>query len=107
MSLAIDVSNNGRCITFYVEGEFDSSIKFEVQDVTERHGPGALYLFDFSRVTSVRSSGVGMLIVMRQDLGGAHANIKLINCGARIRETLACGGLQSLFIISRIELEAA
>lgn len=101
MSVSIDVSGNGSLITFHIHGEFDSRLKHEIQDVIERHGAGALYQFDFSDVTIVRSSGVGMLIVMRQDLGGAHANIKLINCGSRIRYTLASGGLQGLFMISR------
>lgn len=107
MSLTIDVTEKGCSVTLRVEGGFDSSIKYEIQDVIERYGPGALYQFDFAGVTKVLSSGVGMLILMRQDLGGAHANIKLINCGAKVRNTLASGGLQSLFMISRPQLEAA
>ena len=105
MSIKIRRAKSGEIITFKIAGEFTSASKHQIQDVVEKYGAGICYQFDFAAVNKVYSSAVGMLIVLRQSLGGADANIKLVNCGAKVREVLYMAGLQSLFAITRPETE--
>ena len=107
MSFEIEVTDNGCQVFFYLQGEFGSEIKDQVQEMVRRHGAGATYHFDFANVSRVLSSGVGMLMMLRQELGGMIANIKLVNCSTSTRATFNYVGIQNLFFISRQQLNAA
>jgi anti-anti-sigma factor len=58
-------------------------------------------VFDFSRTRQADSSGVGLLIGLRQQLGGFAARMTLINCRPEVLETFMFAGLDGLFNIRR------
>ena len=101
MSIEVNLSESGRTLYIAVYGEFNSRNKKEINDLVEKYGPDMSYHFDFSNTTHVRSDGVGMLINMRQAMGGMNANINLTNCGDGVRDIFCYAGLQGLFSITR------
>ena len=91
--------NSTHAVTISVAGQFDHSIKTELQEGIASLGDMMRYCFDFGRTSKLHSTGVGLLIDIRQQLGGARANISLQNCSEEIMRVLKQAGLLPLFTV--------
>ena len=54
---------------------------------------------DLEGVTSMDSSALGMLLLLREHAGGDDADIRILNAGTDLRNTLRVAGLDRLLTL--------
>jgi len=102
MPVTSTVSANGKDITIKITGRFDFAVQNEFRDCY--HGidsdDGASFTIDMNKASYMDSSALGMLLMMREHLGGNSANITISNSSADISNILTVANFQSLFKIA-------
>lgn len=101
MPVTTTVSADGKDVTINISGRFDFAVQNEFRDSYYGIGPddGVRFTIDMAKASYMDSSALGMLLMMREHLGGNSANIRLCNCTADIRNILTVANFQSLFQI--------
>jgi len=99
MPVTSEVSADGSTITIKISGRFDFAEQNEFRDCYYNTSPGekTKFIVNMSGANYMDSSALGMLLMMREYLGGNEANISLINCSPDIRNILTVANFQSLF----------
>ncbi len=102
MPVTSTVSVDGKEITINIGGRFDFAVQNEFRDGYHSVGPedGVSFTIDMSNASYMDSSALGMLLMMREHLGGSDANITISNSSADISNILAVANFQSLFTIT-------
>ncbi|WP_455220353.1 STAS domain-containing protein [Kaarinaea lacus] len=98
MPIETSITNNGKVLTISVVGRFS----FEVQDAFRASYESAnmeKYIIDLEHTEYMDSSALGMLLMMREIVGGDDADITLLNCGQDIRVILKVANFEELFTI--------
>lgn len=102
MPLTSEVSGDSRTKTIKISGRFDFSVQNEFRDCY--HGStaddGVSYVIDMSNANYIDSSALGMLLMMREHLGGDAAKISITNCSSEIKNILHVANFQTLFNMS-------
>ncbi|MBF0427315.1 MAG: STAS domain-containing protein [Magnetococcales bacterium] len=88
---------DSKVVTIHLEGVFDYNKRLEFRKTYAAYPPGTVFELDFSKVDSLDSSGLGMLLVMREQVGGEKANISFINCKPDIRHLFQISQFKELF----------
>ncbi len=99
MSVTSEVSTDDNTITIKISGRFDFAEQNEFRDCYYDISPGenTQFIIDMSGANYMDSSALGMLLMMREYLGGNTANISIINCSPDIKNILTVANFQSLF----------
>lgn len=99
MPVTSEISNDGATITIKVSGRFDFAVQNEFRDCYYNVGENkeANFVIDMGNTNYMDSSALGMLLMMREYLGGASANISITNCSLDIKNILTVANFQSLF----------
>lgn len=100
MPVTCEISNDGATITIKVGGRFDFSVQNEFRDCyynVAQADKGTKFVIDMSNTNYMDSSALGMLLMMREYLGGNSADISIVNCSADIKNILTVANFQSLF----------
>lgn len=99
MPVSSTVSEDGKTITITISGRFDFAVQNEFRDSYYSSGldDGIKFVIDMANASYMDSSALGMLLMMREHLGGNSANITLTHCTADIRNILTVANFQSLF----------
>jgi len=99
MSVSSTISDDGKVITISISGRFDFAVQNEFRECYYSSGPddGLKFVIDMANASYMDSSALGMLLMMREHLGGNSANITLSHCTAEIRNILTVANFQSLF----------
>lgn len=102
MPVTSTVSANGKDITIKITGRFDFAVQNEFRDCYHGIDPddGASFTIDMNKASYMDSSALGMLLMMREHLGGNSANITISNSSADISNILTVANFQSLFKIA-------
>jgi anti-anti-sigma factor len=103
MPVTSEISNDGATITIKVGGRFDFAVQNEFRDCyhnIENSGKDTNFVIDMSNTNYMDSSALGMLLMMREYLGGNSANISIVNCSADIKNILTVANFQSLFTMA-------
>jgi anti-anti-sigma factor len=87
------------CLTLQLGERFDFSIHREFHDACLRDGVARSYVIDFSEVSSMDSSALGMLLLLREHAGADKADIRIVNAGTDLRGTLRVAGFDKLFVL--------
>jgi len=87
-------------VTLY--GKLGSAIQKEFRKTYEEN-PGKSYVIDLEKVDGIDSSGLGMMLLMRDHVGGANSDIELINCSEHILDILNVTCFYKLFKIAQFE----
>ncbi|MBF0125958.1 MAG: STAS domain-containing protein [Magnetococcales bacterium] len=95
--MSITSQTNNNVVTIHIVGSFDYKMRTEFRKAYADKPPGTPFEIDFSRVSSVDSSALGMLLVLREQCGGDQANIALINCKPEIRHLFQISQFKDLF----------
>jgi len=99
MPVTSEVSTDGNTISIKISGRFDFAEQNEFRDCYCRISPdeNAQFIINMSGANYMDSSALGMLLMMREYLGGNAANISIINCSPDIKNILTVANFQSLF----------
>lgn len=99
MPVTSDVAADAKTVTIKVTGRFDFAVQNEFRDCYYNAKPedDVEFIIDMSGANYMDSSALGMLLMMREYLGGNAANISIINSSPDIKNILTVANFQSLF----------
>lgn len=102
MTVKLNAAADGKEAVVSISGRFDFSAHGEFRQVLD--GLGAVrfskYTVDMGAVDDMDSAALGMLLLLRDAVGGEKANVHLVRCRAEIREMLKRANFQDLFRIT-------
>lgn len=88
------------CLTLQLGDRFDFSIHRDFHEACLRSGAAARsYVIDLGEVTSMDSSALGMLLLLREHAGADRAEIRIVNADSELRSTLRVAGFDKLFVL--------
>ena len=100
MSVASEVSLDGKELTIAIKGRFDFGSHQAFRDAYERfYKVPQTYIVDLKEATYLDSSALGMLLLLRDHAGNA-ADVRVINSNPDVRKILAISNFEKLFAIS-------
>ena len=100
MSLSVIESNGGNTVTVKLPGEFDFRLHKEFRAAHKGVKAGTEFIIDFAQTEHIDSSALGMLLLLREELGNDKANVKLINCREKIKLHLEMASFDLLFKVA-------
>jgi anti-anti-sigma factor len=100
-AIATETSPDGKTLTIRVTGSFTYDLHREFREAYERHpGLGTSFVVDLAGTDYLDSSGLGMLLVLREHAGGEAARVNLANPSAEVRRVLTIAHFERLFGVS-------
>ncbi|RDD79853.1 anti-sigma factor antagonist [Dyella tabacisoli] len=88
------------CLTLQLGERFDFSVHRDFHDAClGGRAPVRSYVIDLGEVSSMDSSALGMLLLLREHAGGERAEIRIVNAGGELRGTLRVAGFDKLFLL--------
>ena len=101
MAVTSEISADGRKLTIAIKGRFDFAKHQEFRDAYEELNPRpACVVVDLKEATYLDSSALGMLLMLRDHVGGEDAEVQVVNTNADVRKILAISNFDKLFDIS-------
>ena len=99
MALTCDSDADGERITLHLTDRFDFSVHRSFHDACLARPRARSYVIDLEGVTSMDSSALGMLLLLREHAGGDEADIRVINASTELRNTFRVAGLDRLLTV--------
>lgn len=97
--MSVNIQNTGQVITAYISGEIDHhtarSIREQIDAEVELNQPTLLVL-DFSDVTFMDSSGIGLVMGRYRILSKFGAELAIIGASPNIYKVLRLAGIEKL-----------
>lgn len=102
MPVTSDATADASTVTVKISGRFDFAVQNEFRDCyyNSSASENIEFILDMSGANYMDSSALGMLLMMREYLGGNAADISIINCSPDIKNILTVANFQSLFKMS-------
>ncbi|MEA1967882.1 MAG: STAS domain-containing protein [Thermodesulfobacteriota bacterium] len=98
MNIETLLSDDGKKLTLTVSGKMDVTLYKEFNDsYKDKIDLVSKVALDFKDVEYVDSSGLGMLLVLRERSGGDAADIDIINVNPDVKKILETTNFQYLF----------
>ncbi|MGB3391888.1 MAG: STAS domain-containing protein [Stenotrophomonas sp.] len=92
--------NEHDCLTLQLGERFDFSIHRDFHDAClGQVSVARSYVVDLGEVTTMDSSALGMLLLLREHAGADRAEIRIVNVGTELRNTLRVAGFDKLFVL--------
>lgn len=99
MAVNAEMSQDGKKLTIQVKGRFDFGKHQEFREAYERRQPASVVI-DLKDATYLDSSALGMLLMLRDHVGGDDSEIRVVNTSSDVRKILAISNFDKLFDIS-------
>ncbi|SFR85807.1 anti-anti-sigma factor [Dyella sp. OK004] len=99
MSLTIHHDTEQDCLTLQLGERFDFTVHRDFHDACLSARAARSYVIDLGEVSSMDSSALGMLLLLREHAGGERAEIRIVNAGVELRGTLRVAGFDRLFVL--------
>ncbi|MBF0445246.1 MAG: STAS domain-containing protein [Magnetococcales bacterium] len=96
--MLLEVEKTKDKITIKPKGDFNYALNKDFQESFKNESPDLNYVVDMGRVTFIDSSGIGMLLILREHTGG-RSDIQLINSSEAVRNALKLVHYDLLFQI--------
>lgn len=94
-------SPDGNKLTITIKGRFDFGKHQEFRQAYERQHPRPdQVIVDLEHATYLDSSALGMLLLLRDYVGGNRAAVRVVNTCSDVRKILAISNFDKLFDIS-------
>ena len=97
--MSVDITVNGEVTTAYLSGEIDhhsaSAIRSAIDNAAELNMPSLLIL-DFTRVSFMDSSGIGLVMGRYRNLQKYNAQLYIFNPNPLIKKMMHIGGMDRL-----------
>ncbi len=100
--MAVEISVNGEVTTAYLNGEIDhhsaASIRNAIDNAAELNMPSLLVL-DFTRVSFMDSSGIGLVMGRYRNLAPRGAKLHITGASPQIYKVMKLSGIEKLATI--------
>lgn len=96
MSLRYDYDADRNCMTLHISERFDFSVHRDFHQACLAKPRAHSYVVDLEGVTSLDSSALGMLLLLREHAGGDEADIRVVNANTELSNTLRVAGLERM-----------
>ena len=101
MAVTSEVSPDGSKLTIAIKGRFDFAKHQEFRDAYEELTPApACVIVDLKDATYLDSSALGMLLMLRDKMGGAGKEVALTGVTGNVKQVLGIANFGKLFQIS-------
>ncbi|MBM5460612.1 STAS domain-containing protein [Pseudomonas sp. P66] len=100
MAVDTEVSQDGEKLTIKVKGRFDFGKHLEFRNAYEHQRCASSVVVDLREATYLDSSALGMLLMLRDHVGGDEADVRVVNTNPDVRKILAIANFDKLFDIS-------
>jgi len=101
MAVTSELSSQGTTLTISIKGRFDFAKHQDFRGAYEKPmTKPELFVVDLKETTYVDSSALGMLLLLRDYVGGDDSDVRLVNCNSDVRKILAISNFDKLFDIS-------
>lgn len=85
MTVSISQQNEGKTLQVSISGTLGNDIHKEFRDAYENNSSDS-YIIDLGHASNIDSSGLGMLLLLRDFAGGENSDITIVNCSQTILE---------------------
>ncbi|HBC57511.1 MAG TPA: anti-anti-sigma factor [Gammaproteobacteria bacterium] len=100
MTISTKISNDGKELTIKVEGRFDFNAHREFRAAYEQAKSNSTkFVVDMAETDYMDSSALGMLLLLREKVGGDNANISIVKCKPEIRQIFDISNFKHMFHI--------
>ncbi|MGK0170531.1 MAG: anti-anti-sigma factor [Gammaproteobacteria bacterium] len=100
MTVLVDSGSSTREITISIDGRFDFSQHEAFRTAFEQlPSRPARYVVDLARAEAMDSAGLGMLLLLRDRVGGDPKELHVVNCTDPIREVLRIACFDTLLTV--------
>jgi anti-anti-sigma factor len=86
---------NGSTVTVHVQGRFDFSCHPGFRQACASFGKARAYVVDLANTDYLDSSALGMLLVLREEVGAD--NVAIVGCQPAVRRILQIANFHTLF----------
>ncbi len=101
MTITRDYNKETKELTIMVSGDMDFSMLDQFRQVyTDIDLDQVKVKIDLSKTEHFNSEALGMLLILREHVGGDEAKISIIGCGQDMRQILKASSFEKLFDIS-------
>lgn len=97
MSVSTENIDN-QTLKIKISGTLGNQIQREFRNAYEEAN-ATKYVIDLQNAPNIDSSGLGMLLLLKDYAGGEDANIEIINCSSHILDIFSITNFQKLFTI--------
>lgn len=99
MGLTAKQSIDDNQVVIQIDGRFDFHMHADFRDSYSGYPPATHFLIDLGNTTFLDSSAMGMLLLLREYVGGDTSNIQIINCTPDVKKALSISNLDKLFSV--------
>ena len=100
MTISVSRSDDGRIVTLTVTGKFIFDSHRAFRDAYSDEPPDASFVVDLQETEYMDSSALGMLLLLREHVGGDFERLSIVNTSPRIRRLLEVSRFDRFFRIS-------
>ena len=99
--LTIEMAADEATLTITLPSRLDGKIREEfLATFRQQAKPSSHYVIDLAKTSYIDSTGLGMLMILRQHAGNDKAQVWLINCSAQIKSILTIANFQALLTVA-------
>ena len=102
--MSVEIAVNGEVTTAYLSGEIDhhsaAAMRAEIDNAAELNLP-ALLVLDFTRVTFMDSSGIGLVMGRYRNLSKRGAKLHITGASPQIYKVMRLSGIEKLATIDQ------
>lgn len=100
MSVTTSFSDDRKTATLIINGSFDFNLHKDFRAAYSQVDAAVQkVVLDMGAVNYMDSSALGMLLLLREHLGGDNAAVEVINCTEEISNILAIANFDKLFTV--------
>jgi anti-anti-sigma factor len=92
--------NDDDTVVLKVEGHFGFPLYRQFREAAARGGSSKRYVIDLRAANYMDSSALGMLLLLRDQVGGKEARIEITQCQPDVRKIFAIANFDRMFRIS-------
>jgi HptB-dependent secretion and biofilm anti anti-sigma factor len=101
MSIVTQVSEDGSHVTISVFGQFNFNVYQDFRQAYKHSiGPGTTFEVNLEGTEYLDSAALGMLLLLREQVGSNGSKIRISNCRPEIRKILNIANFERLFDVS-------
>ncbi len=101
MAVNVNLKADTRELTVKISGRFDFSVHQDIRKATEQvTSTIKQVIIDLRATEYVDSSALGMLLVLRDKIGGDKEKVKIVNASPEVKKILEIASFDKLFMLA-------